>query len=324
MIFQRSTSASGAPQVGPARKGWVPMPTIVPSAVGASPSAFTQNLSSRPEGRALCGPQRRDRGTNSPTHPDPSFRAERPDFFFRAGLWRVGSRSRGISLLTVIQTFLSVLLGSPPNAAQTHGLEGAPSFAPFAKGGLLRPNATTPLLFSWVSLAVAAAAFRGGRLLPSLVGPMILQQPTSAGGAQEASPAREGWVQSEIFDRSAVGAARATRNQNLSSRPEARASCGPQPRDRGTTPSARPNPSFRVERPDLFFRAGLWRVGSRSRGISLLPSWVSLLCDLCVSVSLSFCTLRFLRVLCASALSFSFFQASTFDFHLSTPEPITP
>jgi hypothetical protein len=28
-----------------------------------------------------------------------------------------------------------------------HVLEGAPSFAPFAKGGLLRSKATTPLLF---------------------------------------------------------------------------------------------------------------------------------------------------------------------------------
>ncbi len=68
------------------------------SAVGAAPSFFAQSLSARPKGRAVCGPQRRDRGTNISARPSPSFRAERPDLFFRAGLWRVGSRSRGIPL----------------------------------------------------------------------------------------------------------------------------------------------------------------------------------------------------------------------------------
>ena len=53
---------------------------------------------------------------------------------------------------SVAQTLLSLLLGFPPNAAQASELEGAPSFAPFAKGGLLRPDATIPPLLSWVPL----------------------------------------------------------------------------------------------------------------------------------------------------------------------------
>jgi hypothetical protein len=102
----------------------------------------------------------------------------------------------------------------------------------------------------------------------------------------------------------------------LSSRPEGRAVCGPQRRDRGTIvpfhpnpPSlaAHPNPSFRAERPDLFFRADLWRVGSRSRGIPLLNSGVSTLCALCD--------------LCVS-LFFLFLPTS--NFQLSTPEPQIP
>src|SRR5208283_5058173 len=38
---------------------------------------------------------------------------------------------------------------SPQCITIPHGLEGAPSFAPYAKGGLLRSDASTPLLFSY-------------------------------------------------------------------------------------------------------------------------------------------------------------------------------
>src|SRR5208337_5474815 len=52
---------------------------------------------------------------------------------------------------------------------------------------------------------------QGGRpsLLPTRRASLILQLPTSAGGAQEVSPAREGWVQLRRFDDSAVGATHA-------------------------------------------------------------------------------------------------------------------
>lgn len=42
----RATSASGAAQVSPARKGWVPSSTLVPSAVCAAHSSFPCPLSS--------------------------------------------------------------------------------------------------------------------------------------------------------------------------------------------------------------------------------------------------------------------------------------
>jgi hypothetical protein len=83
LLPQLPTSATGAAQVSPARKGWVPVPTILPSAVGAAPFSRKQG---------------------------PSFRAERPDLFFRAGLWRVGSRSRGISLLSSYVLFVSFVV----------------------------------------------------------------------------------------------------------------------------------------------------------------------------------------------------------------------
>src|SRR5271157_882223 len=90
-------------------------------------------LSSRPEARVFCGPQWRDRGTIAQSHSrlvispfwsaaacrrffacclankpqfiqpqpflrsSPSSRPERPEFFFRADLWRVGPRSGGIT-----------------------------------------------------------------------------------------------------------------------------------------------------------------------------------------------------------------------------------
>jgi len=77
----------------------------------------TQVVSSRPEGRALCGPQRRD----------------------------------------LLFPSSSVLLGSPSDATQTHDLEGAPSFAPFAKGGFLGPNASDSLLLALAFLSSSSA-----------------------------------------------------------------------------------------------------------------------------------------------------------------------
>src|SRR5208283_4059007 len=108
-----------------------------------STHSLAQVLSSRPKGRALCGPQRRDRGTIAPILSTLSFRVERPDLFFRADLWRVGSRSRGIPLPSS-----SVLLGFPSGVTQTYELEGAPSPASGGKGGFLRSNATNSLLLS--------------------------------------------------------------------------------------------------------------------------------------------------------------------------------
>ncbi len=201
-------------------------------------SSPTRLLSSRPKGRAVCGPQWRD--------------LLLPSSSALLGLPFVAAAFRDGRLSPVAQTLVSVLLGS---------------------------------LFS------VAAAFRGGRRSPSLVAPMIIQRPTSAGGAQEVNPARKGWVPVPTIFPSAVGAA-------------------PLSRSRG--------PSFRAERPDLFFRAGLWRVGSRSRGIPLCLSSVS-----------SAVNSPFFSSFAPSASAFTptrsgrYFSLS-FNFHLSTPEPHLP
>ncbi len=129
--------------------------------------AATPKLSSRPEGRALCGPQRRNPGTIPAIPPPTSFRAERPDCFFRAGLWRVGSRSRGISLPTVAQTLLSVFSGFSFVAAAFRGGRLCPlSFRPTSASGATQ---VSPARKGWVPSkefllsAVGAALFFYGR-----------------------------------------------------------------------------------------------------------------------------------------------------------------
>ena len=210
-------------------------------------SSPTQVLSSRPEGRVVCGPQWRDRGTIAPILSTLSFRAERPDFFFRAVLCRFGSR----------------------------GARPFPS--------------------------------------PFLVAPMIIQRPTSAGGAQEVSPARKGWVPVSTIFPSAVGAAPSSFAQSLSSRPQGRVLCGPQRvlcapcgspgwRDQGTSASTPPAPSFRAE-----------------RGIPLCLSPVTSLLNFPFFSSSAF-PLRTLRL----CVIFFFLFLSTFNSELSTPEPIFP
>jgi hypothetical protein len=73
------------------------LPRVPPTPPHASSSPRpTHHLSSRPECRAFCGTQRWDRGTIALRHPISPSRAERPDFLFRAALWRFGPRSRGI------------------------------------------------------------------------------------------------------------------------------------------------------------------------------------------------------------------------------------
>jgi hypothetical protein len=53
--------------------------------------------------------------------------------------------SRRVPQVRLVNLGLGVLFSSGP--APSSELEGAPSFALFAKGGLLRPNAAAPLLF---------------------------------------------------------------------------------------------------------------------------------------------------------------------------------
>jgi len=48
--------------------------------------------------------------------------------------------------------YSSSILGFPPSATQSTELEGAPSFAPYAKGGLLRSNIARALLLALVFL----------------------------------------------------------------------------------------------------------------------------------------------------------------------------
>jgi len=246
------------------------------------------------------------------TQINPSFRAERPDFFFRAVLWRIASRSRGIPLPS--SSVLAVSSGV--------------NFLVFSSSALpLRTLRLCVIFFLFFlstfnfqlsTLSPVAAAFRGARLFasPSLVAPMIIQRPTSAGGAQEVSPARKGWVPVSTIFPSAVGAAPSSFAQSLSSRPKGRAVCGPQRllcapcgspgwRDRGTSTSTRPDTSFRAK-----------------RGIPLLFSFV-----LSVFFVMSFLVfsssvlpLRTLR-LCVIC---SFLFLSTLNFELSTPEPHLP
>src|SRR5208283_4305106 len=82
-------------------------------------SAPPKTLSSRPACRVVCDTQWRDRGTISQPHPTPSFRAKRPDFFFRAAFWRVRPRREesllgcpGLSRVVVARLGLGSLASS--------------------------------------------------------------------------------------------------------------------------------------------------------------------------------------------------------------------